>query len=179
MLTRLESFIGRLSGLFGWLAGWLCVAMIATVFVDVILRYAFRGGSIAMQELEWHFFAAMFLLGAAYAMREDANVRVDVWYSRMGPKSQAAVNLFGTLVFVFPMAALIIHSSWDFVAYAYSIREGSPDPGGLPYRFVVKAVLPLAWFLVMLQAAAVAARSLLQILEREPAPPAGGHGERR
>lgn len=178
VLTRLESLIGRISGFSGWLAGWLCVAMIATVFLDVILRYAFRGGSIAMQELEWHFFAAMFLLGAAYTMREDANVRVDIWYSRMEPKARAAVNLCGTLVFVFPMAAVIIYSSWDFVAYAYAIKEGSPDPGGLPYRFVIKAVLPLAWFLVMLQAAAVAVRSLSQLLEREPAPPAGGDGER-
>ncbi len=78
-LRKFEQAIGKLSGAFGWLAGWLCILMICVVFIDVVALYGFDAGSIAMQELEWHLFATVFLFGAAYTMREDANVRVDVF----------------------------------------------------------------------------------------------------
>ncbi len=159
-LRRLEQAIGKLSGAFGWLAGWLCILMIGVVFVDVVARYGFDAGSIAMQELEWHLFAAVFLLGAAYTMREDANVRVDVFYARMTPRKKAMVDIFGTVVFVIPMCTLILYSSYDFVSYSYQIQEISNDPGGLPYRFAFRALLPLGYFLVMIQSLAVVSRNV-------------------
>ncbi len=159
-LRKFEQTIHRLSGAFGWLAGWLCVAMIGVVFIDVIARYVFASGSIAMQEMEWHLFAAVFLLGAAYTMRENANVRVDIFYGRMGPRKKAVVDILGTLLFVIPMCSLILYSSYDFVAYSYQIQEVSPDPGGLPYRFAFKALLPLGYLLVLVQSLAVVSRNL-------------------
>lgn len=150
-LRRFEQVIGKFSGVFGWLAGWLCILMICVVFIDVVARYGFDAGSIAMQELEWHLFAAVFLFGAAYTMREDANVRVDVFYARMVPHRKAMVDIFGTIVFVIPMCSLILYSSYDFVSYSYQIQEISNDPGGLPYRFAFRALLPLGYFLVMIQ----------------------------
>lgn len=160
ILRNLESWANKLSGVFGWLAGWFCIAMICVVFIDVIARYAFDSGSIAMQELEWHLFAAVFLLGAAYTMREDANVRVDVFYERMSPQKKAWVNILGTLVFVIPMCSLILFSSYDFVTYSYKIQEISNDPGGLPYRFAFKALLPIGYFLVLVQSLAVISRNI-------------------
>ena len=154
-LRKFEQAIDRLSGAFGWFAGWLCVAMIGVVFIDVIARYVFASGSIAMQELEWHLFAAMFLLGAAYTMRENANVRVDIFYGRMSPRTKAVVDILGTLLFVIPMCTLILYSSYDFVTYSYQIQEVSVDPGGLPYRFAFKALLPLGYLLVLVQSLAV------------------------
>lgn len=159
-LRKFEQTINRLSGAFGWLAGWLCVAMIGVVFIDVIARYVFASGSIAMQEMEWHLFAAVFLLGAAYTMRENANVRVDIFYGRMGPRKKAVVDILGTLLFVIPMCSLILYSSYDFVAYSYQIQEVSVDPGGLPYRFAFKALLPLGYLLVLVQSLAVVSRNL-------------------
>lgn len=159
-LRQLEHVIGKLSGAFGWLAGWLCILMIGVVFYDVIARYVFQGGSIAMQEMEWHLFAAVFLLGAAYTMREDANVRVDVFYARMHPRQKAMIDIFGTVFFVIPMCSLILYSSYDFVTYAYQIREVSGDPGGLPYRFAFNALLPLGYSLVLLQSLAVISRNV-------------------
>jgi len=152
--------IGRVSGFFGALAAILCLAMIGVVFFDVVARYVFRGGSLALQELEWHFFAAMFLLGAAYALREDAHVRVDVFYSHMSVRRRALVDLVGTLFLVLPVCTVILHGSVDFVGYAYEIGETSPDPGGLPCRFIIKAALPLGYALVLLQSIAVAIRCL-------------------
>ncbi|MCG3769806.1 MAG: hypothetical protein JW384_00937 [Nitrosomonadaceae bacterium] len=160
LLRKLEQVINRLSGLSGWLAGWLCVLMILVVFVDVVARYAFASGSIAMQEMEWHLFAAMFLLGASYAMREDANVRVDVFYGRMSPRTKAAVDILGTVLFVIPMCVLILYSSYDFVSYSYQIQEVSVDPGGLPYRFAFKALLPIGYTLVLMQSLSVISRNV-------------------
>lgn len=159
-LHKFEQAINRLSGTFGWLAGWLCVAMISVVFIDVVARYVFASGSIAMQELEWHLFAAMFLLGAAYTMRENANVRVDVFYGRMNLRTKAVVDILGTLLFVIPMCTLILYSSYDFVTYSYQIQEVSVDPGGLPYRFAFKALLPLGYLLVLVQSLAVISRNV-------------------
>lgn len=166
-LTQINKKIGLVSGFFGWLAGWLCVAMVLVVFYDVIMRYAFASGSVALQELEWHLFAAMFLLGAAYTMREDGNVRVDVFYAGMTRKKKAWINLLGTIFFIFPMCLLIIWSSIDFVSYSLKIREVSPDPGGLAYRFIIKAVLPLSMALVIIQGIGVVLNNLLIVLGRE------------
>jgi TRAP-type mannitol/chloroaromatic compound transport system permease small subunit len=159
LLRKFEQVINRLSGISGWLAGWLCVLMILVVFIDVVARYAFASGSIAMQEMEWHLFAAMFLLGASYTMREDANVRVDVFYGRMSPRTKAVVDILGTVLFVIPMCTLILYSSYDFVSYSYQIQEVSVDPGGLPYRFAFKALLPIGYTLVLLQSLSVISRN--------------------
>lgn len=159
LLRKFEQVINRLSGISGWLAGWLCVLMILVVFIDVVARYAFASGSIAMQEMEWHLFAAMFLLGASYTMREDANVRVDVFYGRMSPRTKAVVDILGTVLFVIPMCTLILYSSYDFVSYSYQIQEVSVDPGGLPYRFAFKALLPIGYALVLMQSLSVISRN--------------------
>jgi len=171
-LRKLEYAINRLSGLFGWIAGWLCILMIAVVFIDVIARYLFESGSIAMQELEWHLFAAVFLLGAAYTMREDAHVRVDVFYAKLSVHRKAVIDISGTVFFVMPMCTLILYSSYDFVAYAYEFQEVSNDPGGLPYRFLFKALLPLGYFLVLMQSFAVISRNI-RILKGDGVPDAG------
>ncbi|SFE90792.1 TRAP-type mannitol/chloroaromatic compound transport system, small permease component [Nitrosomonas sp. Nm166] len=159
-LRQFERLIGKLSGAAGWLAGWLCVLMIIIVFIDVVARYGFDSGSIAMQEMEWHLFAAVFLLGAAYTMREDANVRVDMFYAKMSLRRKAVIDIFGTVVFVLPMCSLILLSAYDPVIYSYQIQEISSDPGGLPYRFAFKALLPLGYFLVLLQSLAVISRNV-------------------
>ncbi len=177
LLRKFEQAINRLSGAFGWLAGWLCVAMIGVVFIDVVARYVFASGSIAMQELEWHLFAAMFLLGAAYTMRENANVRVDVFYGRMNPRTKAVVDILGTLLFVIPMCTLILYSSYDFVTYSYQIQEVSVDPGGLPYRFAFKALLPLGYLLVLVQSLAVISRNVRLLCGDAAAGPGYTHRE--
>lgn len=166
ILCKLERLINRISGATGWLAGWLCVLMIGVVFTDVITRYFFHGGSIAMQELEWHLFAAIFLLGAAYVVREDANVRVDIIYAHLKPRRKAIIDICGYLIFVIPMCTLILYSSWDFVSYSYQLQETSGDPGGLPYRFAFKALLPIGYGLVLIQSLAEILRNLRLLTEK-------------
>lgn len=165
-LYKIEQSINKISGAVGWLAGWLCVLMIGVVFIDVIARYFFHGGSIAMQELEWHLFAAVFLLGAAYVIREDANVRADIIYARLTPRHKAIIDICGYTIFVIPMSTLILYSSWDFVSYSYQLQETSSDPGGLPYRFIFKALLPIGYGLVLIQSFAEILRNIRSLTNK-------------
>lgn len=149
--------------------------MVLVIVYDIAMRYFFQIGSVALQELEWHLFAVLFLLGAAYTLKHDGHVRVDVIYQgrRMNDRRRAWVNLLGTVFFLFPFCLLIIVSSWPFVERAYLIAEGSPDPGGLPYRFLLKAVIPLGFTLLILQGVATILQSIeLLFFSRDQRPAA-------
>lgn len=170
-LRRLGALIDAVNERIGRAVAWLAFLLVLVIVYDVAMRYLFQIGSVALQELEWHFFSLIFLLGAAYTFKHDGHVRVDmVYHSRfLSDKHRAWIDLLGTLFFLIPFCALIIYSSWPFVFSAYAIAEGSPDPGGLPFRFLLKSAIPLAFLLLLLQGLANAARSLCTL--SEPASP--------
>ncbi|CAC9649287.1 TRAP dicarboxylate transporter, DctQ subunit, unknown substrate 6 [uncultured Gammaproteobacteria bacterium] len=128
----------------------LLLLLIANVFIDVVLRYAFNNSSIALQELEWHLFSAMFLLSIAYGLQNDIHVRVDVFYLNFSPKTQALINIIGSVVFILPISLLITYYGFDFAYLAFEIGEKSGDPGGLYYRFIIKSIIPLSFILVII-----------------------------
>jgi TRAP-type mannitol/chloroaromatic compound transport system permease small subunit len=97
-----------------------------------------------MQELEWHLFGAMFMFGIGYTFKEDGHVRVDVFYDQMTIRSQAFVNIFGSIIFALPITLLILYFSIDYTYQAYEMGEGSADPGGLPYRWIIRSVIPIS-----------------------------------
>lgn len=134
----------------GNLCSFLMLLMIANVFYDVVMRYFFNDVSIGMQELEWHLFAAMFMFGIAYTLKEDAHVRVDIFYDSMTKRKQAFINIFGSIFFALPITLLILYFSYDYAYEAYSIGEGSGDPGGLPHRWIVRSVIPVSSIFLVL-----------------------------
>lgn len=150
MLLKLEKAFDKFSNVIGAVTAIAMVLMILNVFYDVIMRYFFRSGSIAMQEMEWHLFSVIILLGMSYTLKEDGHVRVDVIYDRLTPKKQAMINMIGVILFIFPIALLVGFSSIENVVEAYQSMEQSGDPGGLPYRWVIKALIPLAFFLLII-----------------------------
>ena len=170
LLDALSTRIDRFSDGVGRAVSWLVLAMVLLVSYDVTMRYVFSSGSVALQELEWHLFSIIFLLGAAYTLEHDDHVRLDLFYSSrfMNDYRRAWVNLIGTLCFLIPFAVLIIVSSYPFVQQSYLHMESSPDPGGLPYRWLLKAAIPLGFVLLMVQGIGEAAKSLRRILERPP-----------
>ncbi len=161
ILGAIASFIDSLSEWLGRLTAVLVVALVLLVCYDVTMRYLFQAGSVALQELEWHLFALIFLLGAAYTLKHDEHVRVDVFYQAkwMTAKRKAWVNLLGCVLFLIPFAVLIIYSAWPFVIHSYDWQEASPDPGGLPYRWAIKAAIPVGFALLTLQAISMMIRS--------------------
>ncbi|HEA53461.1 TRAP transporter small permease subunit [Marinobacter antarcticus] len=147
-IIKVDEGLARVSMVCGWVA---CVAMLlmaGNVFYDVIARYAFNEVSIGMQEMEWHLYSIVFLLGIPYALRTDGHVRVDVLYSQWSDKTKAWINLAGALFFVVPFAWLIGIYGYDFALDSYTMGEGSGDPGGLPQRWIIKSVIPLTAFFI-------------------------------
>ena len=146
---------------------WLTTVLVLVVCCDVFMRYVLQNSWVAMQELEWHLFALIFLLGAGYSLKHDKHVRVDVFYSRFSPQMQAWVNLVGCVLFLIPFCVLVIWSSQNFVMNAFRFGETSPDPGGLPYRWVLKAAIPVGFLFLLLQGIALACRSFLCVRGEE------------
>ena len=142
--------------------------VVVVVFVDVVMRYAFNTSFVFTQELEWHLFAFIFLMGAGYTLLKDGHVRVDIFYQSMSAKSQAWINLLGVLFFLVPGCIMIIATSLSFVSNSWSVMEGSPDPGGIPYRFLLKACIPAGFILVLLQGFSLGIKSLLVIVGEDP-----------
>ncbi len=147
-----------------WMA-WLTTLLVLVVCYDVFTRYFLKDSSVAVQELEWHLFALIFLLAAAYTLKDDRHVRVDVLYANFSPRRKAWINLLGSLLFLIPFAIVCIISSQNFVINSFITGETSPDPGGLPARYILKAAIPAAFLLVLLQGLAEAGKSLLLLTQ--------------
>ena len=137
----------------GRAASWLTLAIVVLMAANVLLRYTFSIGSVWSQELEWHLLAPMVLAGMTYALGQGEHVRVDVLYAKYPPRAQAAVDVLSALLAV-AFALLVIRYSLPYLMQSWSIGEISSDPGGLPYRWALKALIPLGFALFALQAAA-------------------------
>ncbi len=147
---NLEQTIHRITQGVGKLSAILLLLLLLNVFYDVIMRYLFNDVSIGMQELEWHLYATVFLLGISYTLSQDGHVRVDLIYNQLSPRRQAMVDIGGTLLLLIPFALLISWYGIGFVADSYQLGEGSGDPGGLPHRWIIKSMIPLAFILLII-----------------------------
>jgi TRAP-type mannitol/chloroaromatic compound transport system permease small subunit len=168
----MKSFISVIDTMTEWVgrtASWLVLAMVLLICYDVTMRYLFQQGSVALQELEWHLFALIFLLGSAYTLKHDQHVRVDIIYQSrfVSDRQRALINIFGTLFFLLPFCVLILITAWPFVENAFYYQEGSPDPGGLPYRFLLKGSLLVAFALLILQGLADMLRNIVKLNNTE------------
>lgn len=159
-IISLDKGLARLSYICGWVATVAFILMLLNVFYDVLARYAFNDVSIGMQELEWHFYSIVFLLGIPYAMRTDGHVRVDVFYDRWSDRTKAWINLSGALVFAIPFAVLILWYGAGFTQESFDLGETSGDPGGLPYRWLIKGLVPFAAFFIATSGLGMATHAL-------------------
>jgi TRAP-type mannitol/chloroaromatic compound transport system permease small subunit len=143
------------------------LALVLVVGGNVLLRYVFNSGSIALQELEWHLVSPIALFGMAFGLRHGAHVRVDFVYDRMSPRVQSFVDLIAALL-MGAVAAVIVSVAIPYVQSSYTIAEGSPDPGGLPWRWLLKAFIPLGFGLLILQAIAHVGVALRGVVSPNP-----------
>jgi TRAP-type mannitol/chloroaromatic compound transport system permease small subunit len=150
MLLKLEKGFNKFADFIGLITAIAMVLMIVNVFYDVIMRYFFRSGSIGMQEMEWHLFSVIILLGIAYTLKEDGHVRVDLIYDGLTPRKKSMINMIGAVLFILPISLLVGISSIDNAVEAYVSMEQSGDPGGLTQRWIVKSLIPLSFFLLII-----------------------------
>jgi TRAP-type mannitol/chloroaromatic compound transport system permease small subunit len=165
---RLADVIDKVTRVAGKLAAALLLVLVALVFFNVFGRYVIGSSPVWAQELEWHIMAPIALLGITVLMLEKGHVRVDMLYDKLSWRAQQGLDLFSMTCGIV-IAVLFIKYSSGFVDSAWSIREGSPDPGGLPARYVVKAMLPVAFALFALQCLANAIRHAAALAKGEPA----------
>ena len=164
VVLRIEGFIDGV----GRLALVLTLVMIGLVALNVLLRYAFSFGSVWAQELEWHLLAAVILFGMSYALQRGDNVRVDVFYADFSPRAKFVVNLVSGLLMLL-IAGLFIKLSLGYVGQSLAIGETSPDPGGIPFRWAVKGLIPVGFGLLLLQQFGALVRLVLQEKQRTDA----------
>ena len=166
MHTRLQTLASTLDSIAettGRLVAWLTLGMVIITFTVVVLRYLFNTGSIALQESITYLHACVFMLGAAYTLKQGGHVRVDIFYQKFSPLTRAWVDLLGTLLLLFPVCGFMFFSSLDYVAASWALYEGSREAGGLDGVFLLKTLIPLAAVLLMLQGCSMLLHNLLRI----------------
>jgi TRAP-type mannitol/chloroaromatic compound transport system permease small subunit len=167
MLT-LADIIDRINSAIGRAAAWLCLAVVAVQFAVVLLRYMFGIGSIWLQESIVYSHAAMFLLVAAWTLKNEGHVRVDIFYAQASPRRKAVVDLCGALLLLIPFAVAILYFSWGYVARSWANFEGSREASGLPLVFVLKTIIPVFAVMLILQGIAQAIRAWSVLSGRSP-----------
>jgi len=172
-LLRFADAIDRFQDRVGHVLYWLTLAMVVIGGYNAVVRYLdkYTGMTLSSNtylELQWYLFAILFLVGAAYTLRHDAHVRVDILYTQLGPKGKAWINLLGTVLFLFPFCVLMLWVSWPAVMNSWEVMEMSPDPGGLP-RYPIKTVIPVAFLLVMVQGVSMTIRAVAVLRDADPA----------
>lgn len=170
LLKAICRWIDTLNIWMGKFAAWTTALVVAVVFVDVVMRYAFGISFVFTQELEWHLFAFIFLIGAGYTLLKDGHVRVDIFYQRLSTKGKAWINLLGVIFFLIPGCLMILLTSMKFVQSSFAVMEGSPDPGGIPYRWVLKSCILIGFILVLLQGLSLGIKSFFKIIGVAPPP---------
>jgi TRAP-type mannitol/chloroaromatic compound transport system permease small subunit len=170
-IQKLESVVNRISEILGKVAAVLFLLLLMNVFFDVVMRYLFNDVSIGMQELEWHLYATIFLLGVPYTLLKDGHVRVDIIYERLGETRQAWIDLVGSLVLLLPFVLLVVWYGVGFTMESFELGERSGDPGGLPYRWIIKGMIPFAFFTMAISGVGLVLKSVITLRM------AGGRGQ--
>ena len=151
----------------GRIVSWLTLAMVLVTFLIVVLRYQFNMGWIALQESVTYMHALVFLIGSTYTLKHDGHVRVDIFYRHFSERTQAWVNLLGTVLMLFPVAGLILWTGWDYVLSSWRLLEGSREAGGLPFVYLLKSAIPLMAILLIVQGIADTLLNILRLVDKE------------
>jgi TRAP-type mannitol/chloroaromatic compound transport system permease small subunit len=159
--ARIADQIDRITAAIGRTATWCALYVVLAEFAVVIFRYALGFGSIRLQESVLYAHAGLFMLAAAWALQREGHVRVDIFYAHGTPRSRAAVDLFGAVVFLLPFAAVLFALTLPYVERSWHIFEGSPQPSGLPFVYLLKTIILVFAALIGLQGVAQAIRAAL------------------
>lgn len=185
----------KFSATLGYWVSWLTSFLVFFVFLNVVIRYGnsflllrketltnetllsmvtwlqqnlFEGPAqytLAVQETQWHIFGMIFMFGAGYTLMENRHVRVDIFYANLSPKAKATIDLLGSVIFLFSFCLITMYYSYEFVIRSFEMGEVSPNPGGLPGRYLIKAIIPIGLFFLLIQGLAMTATAALTIIE--------------
>jgi TRAP-type mannitol/chloroaromatic compound transport system permease small subunit len=159
-LLKIADLIDAANDRIGRTVMWCAGLLVLVQFSVVVLRYAYGSSFIWMQESVVYLHAALFMLAIGYAYLQDGHVRVDVLYANWSPRAKALADLLSILFAVLPFCALVIWACWPYVSLSWRLKEGAMSVGGLPFVYVLKALIPTMAVLLALQAIAIALRAV-------------------
>ena len=162
-LLKISKFIDDFNVKVGKLFSWLLLLMVLLTCLIVVLRYLFNIGFIWMQELVRFFYAAVFLICAAYTLAEDAHVRVDIFYSKLSIKKKYIVNLIGSIIFLMPVCFITFYYSYSYVLNSWMQLEGSLEERGLHAVFIMKTFIWIFSFMLFAQGISIVSTSIKKI----------------
>ncbi len=169
LISRFVEQLEQAIELTGRLTSWLVLVMVIVTFVVVLLRYLFDMGWIALQESVSYLHSVVFLLGAAYTLKHDGHVRVDIFYDRLSSTGKAWVDLLGHTFILIPVMVFIVWVSWPYIVSSWQVTEGSREAGGLPGVFLLKSVILIMAGLLIVQGLALILKALMIITRRSKA----------
>lgn len=159
----IDGFIRRM----GQAIAWLNFLLIFNILVQVILRYAFGKGMVWLEELQWHFYGACIMIGISYGIVVNAHIRLDLLHQKFTPKKKETIEFFGILFLLLPLVIILFIHGLDFVESAWRVSERSESPLGLPYRWIIKSVVPISMFLIILASVSRMVRSAVIIFNKK------------
>ncbi|MDP5366625.1 MAG: TRAP transporter small permease subunit [Paracoccaceae bacterium] len=143
-----DAIIFRLGVIFS--AVWFLLVLV--IILNVVLRFGFSATKIYIEELQWHIYAVGIAFAMSFALVVDAHIRIDLLSSRFRKRTTSWIEVIGTLVFLLPYCVFVLIYCVQFVSHSFASGEVSISPGGLPYRWIIKSMLPLAFLLVAIAA---------------------------
>ena len=166
IVAAMNGFVRRIAEA----AAWLNVALIAVIMIQVVMRYGFNRGLVPLEELMWHLYAVAFMFGMAYAVTNDSHIRVDIVHMALPKRTQHIFEILGILFLLMPFLWIVFDHSVDWVAQAYRVNESSANPTGLPYRWIIKSVVPATMVLIFIAALARLIQEVMLLLHygKEP-----------
>lgn len=164
---HIAAAIEHVTGTIGRGVAWLSLVVVLAQFAVVVLRYGFNVGSLWLQESVIYFHAALFMLAAAWTLREGGHVRVDIFYAGATPRRKAVIDLFGAVLFLIPFAVTLLVLSLPYVARSWTILERSRETSGLPLVFLLKTLIPAFAVLMAVQGVAQGLRAVMLLLSRQ------------
>jgi len=168
-LIRLSDILDKAIERLGRATSWLMLLLVILVASDVLFRYIWHVSSVPEQEFEWHVLAVIAMIGSSYTLQQGEHVRVDVFYQHYSPRLKLWLDILVPALFIAPTMLFIAWQSLTFVGMSWAVGESSPDPGGLPARYVIKAFVPFGFFLVALQGFVMTLQAIVQLKKAEHA----------
>ncbi|WP_245303850.1 TRAP transporter small permease subunit [Pseudorhodoplanes sinuspersici] len=159
-MEKLAHGIDAFVDLVGRATSWLALGIALVMGANVLLRYAFSYGFIWAQELEWHIFVPICLFGMSYALLHGEHVRVDVLFQYYTPRNKHLVEVISAFISM-AFCVIVIWLSIPYVYQSWSIGEGTANPGGIDYRYIVKSLIPIGFAILFLQSLSEAIKNYI------------------
>lgn len=169
-ILRLSNALGRFAEKVGVVAAWSALILVLVIMVDVIGRHFFSTGSSKLQELEWHLHTVLFMFCVGLGYMHDTHVRIDIVRERFGRKVHCWIEILGCVLFLLPFCFVVIYYGIELTQRSWQMNEISSSATGLPYRWIIKAAIPLGTMVLAISGISILLRSVVRLFRPDLVP---------